>query len=183
MWGLGVCILYNKRHWHGLKLLRNKTTSSALFVYPVQLSPKFVETLHLLLYSRQEFFLTIPGTHVSQSNLDLQGVVSALTSLLNTVIELWFLTVAESIAKGCIIVRLWLWQLCAPALQGSYFTWVKELANTRSMFSYFPYWVIAKWVIPPKYSEIDFIQAADWLISGPVFQPCDLASAFYHSSN
>lgn len=131
-----------------------------------------------------EFFLTYPGTHVSPSILDFQGVVWALTSLLNIVIELWFFTVAGSIAKGCIIVRdcgfdnyvlLHCKALC--------FAWVKELANTPFMFSYFPHWVIAKWANPPKCSKIDFIQTADWLISGPVFQPCDLASGIYHSSN
>lgn len=125
-----------------------------------------------------------PGTHVSPSILDSQGVVSALTSLLNIVIELRFLTVAGSVAKDCITVRdcgfdCYVFLLCRALC----FTWVKELASTPFMFSYFPHWVIAKRANPPKCNKIDFIPTADWLISGLVFQPCDLASGTHHSSN
>lgn len=96
-----------------------------------------------------------PGTHVSPSILDSQGVVSALTSLLNIVIELWFLTVAGSIAKDCIIVRdcgfdSYVFFHCRALC----FTWVKELASTAFVFSYFPHWVIAKWVNPPNAARL-----------------------------
>lgn len=120
------------------------------------------------------------------SNLDFEGV-SALASLLNTVIELWFLTVAGNIAKGCVVVRdcgfdNYVLLHCRAIYLGEG-AWVKELANTNFMFSYFPHWVIAEWVIPPKCSKFDFIQNADWLVSSPVFQSHDLACGIHHPSD
>lgn len=64
---------------------------------------------------------------------------------------MWFLAVAGSRAKGCIIARecgfnndkiLSCRTLCL--------TWLKTLAKTHSMLSYFPHWVIAKRAIPPS---------------------------------
>lgn len=173
---------------HGFKSLSYKTAFPALNLY-VQSSHHLSIQNHYISDPQYQllqfqFFLTRPGTHVSPSILDFQGVVSALTSLLNTVIELWFLTVAGSIAKGCITVRdCGFDNYVLLHCRALYFTWVKEVANTPFMFSYFPRWVIVRWANPPKCSKIDFIPTADWLISGPVFQPCDLASGTQHSSN
>lgn len=83
---------------------------------------------------QRELFLTSSGTHVSWSNLEFQGVVLALTSLLNTVIELWFLTVARSTARGCVAVRDCGFDNYVPFhCRALYFTRVKE-PNTLCVF-------------------------------------------------
>lgn len=121
----------------GLNSLEIKLLFFFLFEFTcaVQSSPKFIRNTalanpqHVLL--QRELLLTSSGTHVGWSNLGFQGVVLALTSLLNTVIELWFLTVARSTARGCVALRDCGFDNYVPFhCTALYFTRVKEPTHT-----------------------------------------------------
>lgn len=92
------------------------------------------------------------ATHVKQRNLNFHRAVSALTYILNTTIEMWFLAVAESIAKGCIIVRDCGFHngkiLSCKAL--CFLHMAEDTCQHTPLLSYFPCWVIAEWLIPPS---------------------------------
>lgn len=104
-WDRGVCILFCGRrevakHIHvGLSSLEIKL----LFLLWISMFSPIIAWVyrHVTLAAPQH---ELPQGELFLSNLHFEGV-SALTSLLNTVIELWFLAVAGSMAKACVVVR------------------------------------------------------------------------------
>lgn len=164
MWGRGVCILFRRRREVAKHIevgLRSLVIKLLFLLWIFMFSPITTWVYRNVTSAAPQQASAAwasAGRGLFLSNLDFEGV-SGLASLLNTVIELWFLTVAGNIAKGCIVVRdCGFDNYVLLHCRAIYFAWVKELANTNFMFSYFPHWVIAEWVIPPKCSKFDFIQ-------------------------